>query len=171
MIIVGAGLVPALFWCIMKIIKGQSNKGRGKKIAVVVSQFNEFITKRLLEGCLEELIKCGVSKNNITVAEVPGAFEIPVTALRFAKKKTVDAVICLGAVIRGETFHFELVAEGSAQGLMRVSLITGKPIICGILTTETIDQANKRSEEKGDNKGRDAANVALEMIGVLQGIT
>ncbi len=151
----------------MKIIKGQFNKGRGKKIAIVVSRFNEFITRRLLTGCLDELIRCGVSKSNITVAEVPGAYEISIVALKFAKKKNIDAVICLGAVIRGETLHFDLVAQGAAQGIMQVSLNTGKPIIFEVLATETIDQANRRSEEKGDNKGRDAANTALEMIEVL----
>jgi len=151
----------------MKIIKGHVNKGRGKKIAIVVSRFNEFITKRLLEGCLEELIQRGVNKSNITVAEVPGAYEIPAAALTLAKKKTIDAVICLGAVIRGETSHFELVAQGAAQGIMQVSLKTSKPVIFEVLATETVEQANKRSEEKGDNKGRDAANTALEMIEVL----
>ncbi len=151
----------------MKIIKGCSDKGRGKKIAVVVSRFNEYITQRLLKGCLEELSCCGVSKNNITVVEVPGAFEIPVIALKLAKKKTIDAVICLGAVIRGETFHFDLVSQGVAQGIMKVSLKTGKPIVFEVLATETIDQANKRSQEKGDNKGRDAAHTALEMLDIL----
>lgn len=127
------------------MIKGRGNKGRGRKIAVVVSRFNEYITQRLLNGCLDELSRCGVSKNNITVVEVPGAFEIPVIALKLAKKKTIDAVICLGAVIRGETFHFDLVSQGAAQGIMDVSLKTGKPIIFEVLATETIDQANKLS--------------------------
>jgi 6,7-dimethyl-8-ribityllumazine synthase len=151
---------------VTKIIEGKNN-GRGKRIAVVASKFNEFITQRLLKGCLEELIRCHVRKSDITVAWVPGAYEIPVTALRLAKKKNVQAVICLGAVIRGETLHFELVAQGAAQGVMQASLMTGKPVIFEVLAVDTVEQAYKRSEEKGDNKGKDAALAALEMIGVL----
>lgn len=149
-----------------KIIEGKI-VGRGRKIAIVVSKFNEFITERLLEGCLDELKKAGVSDANISVARVPGAYEIPVTALKFAKKKNIDAVICLGAVIRGETYHFELVADGSSNGIRQVALTTGKPVIMGVLSTETVSQAQERSQEDGDNKGRDAALSALEMISVL----
>lgn len=151
----------------MKIIEGKNN-GCGKKITVVVSKFNEFITKRLLTGCLEELACHNVKKNDITVVWVPGAYEIPVVAATFAKKKDVHAVICLGAVIRGETIHFDLVAQGVAQGIMRVSLMTGKPVIFGVLAVDTVDQAYKRSGENGDHKGRDAALAAIEMIDVLK---
>ena len=140
------------------------------KIAIVASKFNDFITKRLSEGCLKELEDSGVLKKNITVVWVPGSFEIPVTALTLAKKKSVDAVICLGAVIRGETFHFELVAQAAAHGILQASLSTGKPVIFGVLTTDTISQAYKRSEKKGDNKGRDAAITAIEMINLLSQI-
>ena len=140
------------------------------KIAVVVSQFNDFISERLLSACLRELGRGGVKKENIAVVWVPGSFEIPVTALKFAKKKAIDAVICLGAVIRGETFHFELVAYGAAQGIMQASLMTGKPVIFGVLSTENVKQAHKRSENKGENKGRDAAKAALEMIDLLKKI-
>ena len=150
-----------------KIIQGKNN-GRGKKIVIIASKFNEFITKRLLNGCLDELVLHNVKKNDMTVVWVPGAYEIPVTASEFAKKKNVHAVICLGAVIRGETTHFDLVAQGAAQGIMQVSLMTGKPIIFGVLAVDTVDQAYKRSEEKGDNKGRDAALAVIEMIDVLK---
>jgi 6,7-dimethyl-8-ribityllumazine synthase len=150
-----------------KIIRGTDN-GRGKKIAIVASKFNEFITQRLLDGCLEELTRCHVKKSDITVAWVPGAFEIPLVAKRFAKRKNVQGVICLGAVIRGETFHFELVAHGAAQGVMHAALVTEKPIILGILAVDTVEQAYKRSEAKGDNKGKDAALAILEMIDVLK---
>jgi len=153
----------------VRILEGKP-KGRGKKLSIVASKFNEFITRRLLEGCLEELARCGVRKTDITVVWVPGAYEIPVAALRLAKKKQVHAVICLGAIIRGETSHFDLVTRGSAQGIAKVSLLTGKPIIFGVLATDTVGQADKRSEKKGDNKGRDAAITALEMIGVLKRI-
>ena len=138
------------------------------KIVIVASKFNKFITDRLLDGCLDELARCKVKKSDITVAWVPGAYEIPVTATKFAKKKNVDAIVCLGAIVRGETMHFELVAQGTAQGIMQVSLMTGKPVIFSVLSVDTIDQAYKRSEEKGDNKGRDAALAVIEMIDVLR---
>ena len=145
-------------------------KKNNYKIAIVASKFNDFITKRLLEGCLRQLESSGIDKKNITVVWVPGSYEIPVTALTLAQKKVIDAVICLGAVIRGETFHFELVAGGAAQGILQASLLTGKPVIFGVLTTDTIPQAYKRSEKKGDNKGRDAATTALEMVQLLSQI-
>ena len=141
-----------------------------KRIAIVASHFNEFITKRLLDGCLSELKRKGVKKSDIIQVWVPGAYEIPVAALKLAKKKTIDAVICLGAVIRGETYHFELVAQGASQGITQAALMTGKPVIFGVLTTETVDQAYKRSEEKGDNKGVDSAQAALSMIDCLSEI-
>lgn len=140
---------------------------RKSQYCVIVSRFNEFITRCLLDGCLDELYAQGVKKNQITVVWVPGAFEIPTVALKYAKKRNIDAVICLGAVIRGETYHFELVAQGAAQGISQVSLMTGKPVILGVITTDTIDQAYKRSQDKGDNKGRDAAHAAIEMIKIL----
>ncbi len=137
------------------------------KIAIVVSKFNQLITDRLLDGCLAELSRRGMKERDLKVVWVPGAFEIPLIALKFAKKKDIHAVICLGAVIRGETFHFDLVARAVAQGIMDVSLSTGKPIIFGVLTTETVEQAYKRSDKKKDDKGRDAATTALEMVGFL----
>ena len=154
----------------IKIIKGKIAH-RGKKIAIVASKFNEFITKRLLSGCLEELSRCGVKDRDITVVWVPGAYEIPVVACKLVKKKNVHAVICVGAVIRGETMHYDLVAQGVARGIMQVSLTAGKPVIFGVLTTETVEQANKRSEKNGDNKGSDAALAAMEMIDVLTQIS
>lgn len=146
------------------------NTAKGVKVGIVASRFNDFITKRLLDACLQELSKRGVSQKDITLAWVPGSYEIPVAALKFARKKSIHAVIGLGAVIRGETLHFDLVAQAAAQGLTQVSLLTGKPAIFGVLTTETVDQAYKRSDPKGDNKGRDAAAAALEMIDVLKNI-
>ena len=154
----------------MKIIEGKMN-GSGKKIGIVVSKFNEFITKRLLAACLKELARYGVSDKNIMIIWVPGSYEIPVTACKLAKKKSIHAVICLGSVIRGETLHYELVAQGVADGIMQVSLTTGKPVIFGVLATDTVDQAYKRSEEKGDNKGKDAAVIAIEMVDVLKQVS
>ena len=142
-----------------------------KKIAIVVSRFNEFVTHRLLQGCLKELQRSGVKNSQIAMSWVPGSMEIPVAALKWAQKKNVDAVICLGAVIRGETYHFELVANETARGIMDVSLKTAKPIIFGVLSTNTIEEANQRSRlDRGENKGRDAAQTALEMLGVLSKI-
>jgi 6,7-dimethyl-8-ribityllumazine synthase len=140
---------------------------RGKKFAIIASRFNEFITQRLLDACLKELSKSGVPASHITVAWVPGSFELPVAAKAFAQKKNVHAVICLGCVIRGETYHFELVADNAARGILEASLSTGKPVIFGVLTTDNVEQANKRSEGKSDNKGRDAAQAALEMVRLM----
>ncbi len=150
----------------MKVIKGKTT-GKGKKIGIVVARFNEYITERLLDGCLKELDRLGVSRNNITIIWVPGSYEIPVTALKMAKKSSIHAVICLGAVIRGETTHYDYIAQGAARGIAQASLTTGKPVVFGVLTTETVDQAYKRSDEKGDHKGVNAAVTALEMIDVL----
>ena len=141
--------------------------GRGKKIAIVVSKFNEFITKRLLNSCLAELYKHGVKRTDVTTVFVPGSLEIPLVALKIAQKKNIDAVICLGAVIRGETYHFEVVANGCVQGIMQANLETEKPIIFGVLTVNSDDQALRRSEDRGDNKGREAAVSALEMVNLL----
>ena len=140
------------------------------KIGIVASLFNDFISKRLLDVCLKELRKEGVLEKNITVVWVPGSFEIPLVAQKLADKKNIQAVICLGAVIRGDTFHFDVISLGVAQGAMQVSLKTQKPVIFGVLTTDTVKQAESRSEVKGDNKGRDAAQAALRMIEVLRKI-
>ncbi len=143
-------------------------QNRTVKFGIVVSRFNEFITLRLLSGCLKEFKKAGVADKDLTIIWVPGAFEIPVTALKLARKKSIEAVVCLGAVISGETLHYDLVAKEVASGITRVSLDTAKPVIFGVLATDTIEQANKRSEEKGDNKGCDAALAAIEMANILK---
>lgn len=141
------------------------------RIAIVAGEFNEFISKALLSACLKELTKAGVADRSITTVWVPGSFEMPLTAMKFAGKKNIDAVICLGAVIRGDTYHFEVVANEVAHGLMDVTLKTGKPVIMGVLTTDTIGQAQARAQENGkDNKGRDAAKTALAMIALLKKI-
>ena len=142
------------------------NKAR---IAIVAASFHDFITKRLLKACLAELKRQGLREEQITTVWVPGAFEIPLTAMTLAKRKDIDAVICLGAVIRGETYHFEVVSNECARGIMEVSLRSGKPVIMGVLTTDTVAKAQARAEEKGGhNKGRDAACTALEMIALFK---
>ena len=149
-----------------KVIQG-GKKGKGIKLGVVVSKFNDFITSKLLDGCLEELSQNGVKKADVVVVWVPGAWEIPIVALQLAKKKNIHGVICLGAVIRGETSHFDFVARGACEGIQEIALSTGKPAILGVLTTDTIDQAYKRSG-KNNNKGHDAAIAAIEMVDALK---
>lgn len=139
------------------------------RIAIVAASFNDFITKRLLSACLKELRAQGLRDGEITVVWVPGSFEIPLTALKLVKRKDIDAVICLGAVIRGETYHFEVVSNECARGIMEASLTGLKPVIMGVLTTDTVGQAQARAQENGgDNKGRDSARAALEMIALLK---
>lgn len=140
------------------------------KVGVVVARFNEFITQRLLTGCLDALAEAGVKGKDIHVVEVPGAFEIPLAALKLAQKKNVVGVICLGAVIRGETFHFEIVAENAGRGILEVGLKTGKPVIMGVITTDTVEQAQARSDDKGSNKGREAVETLAEMLASLKTI-
>ena len=155
-----------------KIIKSPARPPALKiNIAIVASRFNDFISKALLNACWMELKRAGLHDTQITTVWVPGSFEIPVAALTLARKKNVDAVICLGAVIRGETHHFEVIARESCRGIMDVSLATGKPVIMSVLTTATVDQAQKRAQDKGGaNKGRDAAQAALSMIALLKQI-
>lgn len=141
---------------------------RGLKVALIVSRFNEFITRQLLQECLSEFKKNGLGDTQVLTTWVPGALELPVAALAYAKRKDISAVVCLGAVIRGETYHFELVSDQCARGIMDVSLKTSKPIIFGVLSTDTVKQAEERSRlDGGDNKGRDAAQAAVEMIDFL----
>lgn len=141
--------------------------GSELNIAIVVSRFNEDVTRRLLRGAQDSLKEHGVEDPDIFW--VPGSLELPVTALALAEKGAHDAIVCLGAVIRGETFHFEVVAMQAAQGLMQVQLDTGVPIAFGVLTTEDKDQALARSGLK-NNKGKDAAETAIEMANLLREI-
>ena len=139
----------------------------GKKYAVVVARFNHFITDRLVEGCLDTLKRHGVKDEEIEIIRVPGAFEIPLAAQK-ASKKDYDAIITLGAVIRGDTPHFDYVCAEVSKGVANVSLNTGKPIIFGVITTDTIDQAIQRAGVKSGNKGADAALSAIEMANLME---
>jgi 6,7-dimethyl-8-ribityllumazine synthase len=136
---------------------------KGKKFGVVISRFNEFISAKLLDGCVDTLSRHGVQENTIDVVWVPGSFEIPMIALKMAKSKKYDAVICLGTVIRGATPHFEFVASEAAKGVAKVSLDTGVPCIFGVITADNLEQAIERAGTKDGNKGRDAALSAIEM--------
>ncbi|MFA1821121.1 6,7-dimethyl-8-ribityllumazine synthase [Virgibacillus oceani] len=152
-----------------KVIQGNL-VGTDLKIAVVVSRFNEFITKNLLTGALDTLKRHGVEDANVDVVWVPGAFEIPVAAQKLATKNEYNAVITLGTVIRGSTPHFDYVCSEVAKGVTSASLKSEKPVIFGVLTTETIEQAVERAGTKAGNKGAEAAAAAIEMCNVLRGL-
>ncbi len=142
--------------------------GKELNIGIVVSRFNELVTKELKESAIETLLRHQVDKERIHVVEVPGAFEIPVVAKRLIEREEMDAVIALGAIIRGDTPHFDYVAGEVASGIQRVSLDSGKPVIFGILTTDTGEQAIERLGVKFNNKGAEAAETAIEMANVLK---
>jgi 6,7-dimethyl-8-ribityllumazine synthase len=144
--------------------------GEGLRFAIVVARFNEFITSRLLAGAMDGLIRHGVREQDIDVAWVPGSFEIPVVAKRLARSARYDAVLCLGAVIRGATPHFDYVAAEAAKGIAAAALETEVPVIFGVLTTDTIEQAIERAGTKAGNKGYDAALTAIEMANLLRAI-
>ncbi|MCL6591921.1 MAG: 6,7-dimethyl-8-ribityllumazine synthase [Firmicutes bacterium] len=148
----------------MKIIEGNLTVRKDQQFAIVVSRFNHFITGHLLSGAEDALKRHGAADDQITVAWVPGAFEIPLAAQKLAQSKKYHAIICLGAVIRGSTPHFDYVAAEVSKGVASVSLATGIPVIFGVLTTDSIEQAIERAGTKSGNKGWDAALSALEMV-------
>lgn len=143
---------------------------QGQKFGIVIGRFNEFIGGKLLAGAIDGLKRHGVAENDIEIAWVPGAFEIPLVAKKMAKSEKYDAVICLGAVIRGNTPHFDMVANEVTKGIANVSLSTEIPVIFGVLTTDTIEQAIERAGTKAGNKGFDAAVTAIEMANLLKQI-
>ncbi|MGI6077609.1 MAG: 6,7-dimethyl-8-ribityllumazine synthase [Fastidiosipilaceae bacterium] len=147
----------------MKILNGQLS-GKGMKFAIVAARFNEFIVSRLIGGAEDTLVRHGVDLDDVTLAWVPGAFEIPFAAQRLAKSGKYDAVICLGAVIRGATSHYDYVCAEVSKGIAQTSLKTDVPVMFGILTTDTIEQAIERAGTKAGNKGADAALGAIEMV-------
>jgi 6,7-dimethyl-8-ribityllumazine synthase len=142
----------------------------GKKFGIVVSRFNDFITEKLVAGALDALLRCGAADGDIEVARVPGAFEIPLLAKKMAGSGRYDAVICLGAVIRGATPHFDYVSAEVSKGVAAASMETGMPVIFGVVTTDTIEQAIERAGTKAGNKGFDAAMAAVEMANLMKTI-
>lgn len=150
----------------MKVIEGNL-VAQELKIGIVVGRFNEFIVSKLLGGAIDGLKRHGVTPEKIEVAYVPGAFEIPLVAKKMAESKKYDAIICLGAVIKGSTPHFDYVCAEVSKGIASVSMQTGKPVIFGVLTTDTIEQAIERAGTKAGNKGFDAAVTAIEMVNLL----
>ena len=145
-----------------------SLRGEGVRVAIACGRFNDLITERLLAGARDGLLRHGVDEASITEAWVPGAFELPLAASRLASSGEYDAVLCLGAVIRGATGHYEHVAGQCAAGIARVALDTGVPVVFGVLTTETIEQALERAGTKAGNKGYESAETALEMVDLLR---
>lgn len=150
----------------MKQFNGHLQAGDAR-YAIVVGRFNDFIGQKLMEGALDALLRHGATKDQISITRVPGAFEIPLVAKKLVKRQDVDAVICLGAVIRGSTPHFDYVSSEVTKGVASVSLDSEKPVIFGVLTTDTIEQAIERAGTKAGNKGYDAAMTAIEMVDLL----
>jgi len=142
----------------------------GKKFVLIASRFNDFITDRLVGGAMDALLRCGVKDADIEMVKVPGAFEIPLIAKKMAAKKKYHAVICLGAVIRGATPHFDYVSAEVSKGIALVSMETGVPVIFGIITADTIEQAIERAGAKAGNKGWSAAMSAVEMVNLIEAV-
>ena len=151
----------------MQTLEGKLT-AKNMKIAIVVARFNEFITSKLLSGCIDCLIRHEAADEDLTVAWVPGAFEIPMAAKKLAESGKYDAVICLGAVIRGATPHFDYVCAEASKGIAQVSMQTGVPVAFGVLTTENIQQAVERAGTKAGNKGVDCAMTAMEMVNLFK---
>jgi 6,7-dimethyl-8-ribityllumazine synthase len=145
-------------------------EAKGFRFAIVVSRFNSFVSERLVEGALDALKRHGADEKMIDIFKVPGAFEIPLVAKKLAKRKDIDAIICLGAVIKGGTPHFHYIASEVTKGIAMVSLESEKPVSFGILTTESVEQAIERAGTKAGNKGFDAAMTAIEMVNLLLGL-
>ena len=154
----------------VNVIEGQL-VAKGMRFAIISSRFNEFISSKLMEGAIDALVRHDASKKDITVCWVPGAFEMPVVAKKLAVTGAYDAIICVGAVIRGATSHFDYVANEVSKGIASVSLDTGVPISFGVLTTDNIEQAIERAGTKAGNKGFDSAMAAIEMVSLFKALT
>ena len=152
----------------IQVLEGKVVAPEGMKVGIVASRFNEIIVNKLLGGAVEGLVRHGVEEENITAAWVPGAFEIPLTASKMAKSGKYDAVICVGAVIRGDTSHYDYVCNEVSKGVAQVGLSSGVPVLFGVVTTENIEQAIARAGSKAGNKGYDCALSAIEMVNLLK---
>lgn len=148
----------------INILEGKVVAPEGMRVGIIASRFNSFIVEKLLEGAVDGLVRHGVAENNIDAAWVPGAFELPMMAQKMAESKKYDAVICVGAIIRGATTHYDLVANETAKGIAQVSLGSGVPVLFGVITTENIEQAIERAGSKAGNKGYDCALSAIELV-------
>ena len=152
-----------------KIIEGKI-VAKGMKFGIVASRFNDFICGRLIEGAIDALMRAGAEEKDIAIYKVPGSFELPLTAKKLAKSDRFDAIICLGAIIRGATPHFEYISAEVSKGIAMVGLETEVPVVFGVLTTDTIEQAIERAGTKAGNKGADAAMTAIEMVDLFKKI-
>ena len=152
-----------------RLIEG-SLKAEGKRFGIIAARFNDFITEKLVGGALDALDRSGAARDDVALVKVPGAFEIPLAAKKMAASKHYDAIICLGAVIRGATSHYDYVCAEVSKGIASVSLDFGMPVIFGVLTTDTIEQAIERAGTKAGNKGFDAAMAAIEMANLMAGM-
>ena len=150
----------------MKVLEGKLVAGKGR-FAIVASRFNEFIVSKLISGAEDTFVRHGVDTDDITLVWVPGAFELPLAAMKLAQSGKYSAIVCLGAVIRGSTSHYELVCSEAAKGIAQVGLNTGVPVTFGVVTTENIEQAIERAGTKAGNKGADAALTALELANLM----
>ncbi len=150
-----------------KTLEG-SLSAKGLKVAIVVSRFNDFISERLLGGAVDTLLRSGARDSDVEVVKVPGSFEMPLVVSRLARSGRHDAIICLGAIIRGSTPHFDYIAGEAAKGIARASIEGGLPVAFGIITADTLEQAIERAGTKSGNKGRDAALTAIEMANILK---
>jgi 6,7-dimethyl-8-ribityllumazine synthase len=150
-----------------KIIEGKI-VAKGMKFGIVASRFNDFICGRLIEGTIDALMRAGTEEKDIVIYKVPGSFELPLVAKKLAESARFDAIICLGAIIRGATPHFEYISAEVSKGIASVGLETGVPVIFGVLTTDTIEQAIERAGTKSGNKGADAAMTAIEMVDLFK---
>lgn len=152
----------------IQVLEGKVVAKEGMKVGIVASRFNEIIVNKLLNGAVDGLVRHGVEEENITAAWVPGAFEIPVVALKMAKSGKYDAVICVGAVIRGDTTHYDYVCNEVSKGIAQAGMNTGVPVLFGVITTENIEQAIARAGSKSGNKGYDCALSAIEMVNLME---
>lgn len=154
----------------INLLEGKVIAPEGMKVGIVASRFNSFIVQKLMDGAVDGLVRHGVEESNIDAVWVPGAFELPVIAQKMAENDKYDAVICVGAVIRGATTHYDLVANESTKGIAQIGLKTGKPVLFGVITTENIEQAIERAGSKAGNKGSECAEGAIEMINLIREI-
>ncbi len=151
----------------IKILEGKVVAPEGMRVGIVASRFNSFIVGKLLDGAVDGLVRHGVDEQNITACWVPGAFELPVVVKKMAENDDYDAVIAVGAVIRGATTHYEMVCNEATKGIAQVGIKTGKPVLYGVITTENIEQAIERAGSKAGNKGYDCALAAIEMVNLM----
>ncbi|MBR0384526.1 MAG: 6,7-dimethyl-8-ribityllumazine synthase [Eubacteriaceae bacterium] len=154
----------------IRLLEGKVVAPKGMRVGIVASRFNSFIVAKLLDGAIDGLVRHGVDEENITACWVPGAFELPVVVKKMAESDDYDAVIAVGAVIRGATTHYEMVCNEATKGIAQVGIKTGKPVLYGVITTENIEQAIERAGSKAGNKGYDCALAAIEMVNVMDQI-